>query len=239
MEDESGSWSLHGIETNDPACIHSVEELITYVNEIGFLPLFHNEIPGFSVEAHTVATDWWSGNVERDSWEWRELAARSGKVAYGKFFGGKAGFISKEWIPDFVNYRRDGYDFSALWEDEKASYLSKKIMDLYDEDTELYSYEIKQKAGFGKNGLKNFDVVISKLQMQMYLCVRDFRRKKSKVGKEYGWPTTVYVMPELIWGYDYVTSAYSDAPQESHSRIGNHIKNMFPEVEMTQIGRVI
>ena len=30
-----------------------------------------------------------------------------------------------------MNYRRDGYDFDALWDDEKASRRQKKIMDLF------------------------------------------------------------------------------------------------------------
>ena len=54
---------------------------IDYINEIGFLPLFKNEIPGFSVEERTVPHYWWSGDQERDPWEWREIIARSGKVA--------------------------------------------------------------------------------------------------------------------------------------------------------------
>ena len=59
------------------------------------LPLFKNEIDGFSAEEHTSALYWWSGDPEQDPWEWRELIARSGQAAYGKFFGKKAGFISK------------------------------------------------------------------------------------------------------------------------------------------------
>ena len=35
-----------------------------------------------------------------------------------------------EWLPCFVNYRRDGYDFDALWDDGKASIRQKKMMDL-------------------------------------------------------------------------------------------------------------
>jgi hypothetical protein len=42
---------------------------------------------------------------------WREIIARTEEVAYGKYFGGKSGFVSKEWFPVFANYRRDGYDF--------------------------------------------------------------------------------------------------------------------------------
>ena len=123
------------------------------MEEIGFLPFFADDVSGFSVEEHTVPEDWWTGNPERDPWEWRILASRRGRVAYGKFFGGRAGFISKEWLPVFANYRRDGYDFDARWDDELASHRQKKIMDLFmgeNSDQELFSNEVKEQAGFGR-----------------------------------------------------------------------------------------
>ena len=76
-------------------------------------------------------------------------------MAFGKFFDKKAGFISKKWFSYFANYRRDGYDFDALWDDEKASRRQKKIMDLFGEENsekEYYSNEVKQNAGYGKEG---------------------------------------------------------------------------------------
>ena len=139
MANEGGTWIMYGVDEDDPYCIHTVEQLIEYIKEIGFLPLFKNEIPGFSVEERTVPHYWWSGDQERDPWEWREIIARSGKVAYGKFFNKKAGFISLEWLPYFANLRRDGYDFDALWDDEKASIRQKKIMDLFEKNEELFS----------------------------------------------------------------------------------------------------
>ena len=78
------------------------------------------------------------------------MIARGGEVAYGKFFDKKAGFISKEWFPYFANYRRNGYDFDARYDDELASNRSKKIMDLFDAEKELYSFEVKTNAGFEK-----------------------------------------------------------------------------------------
>ena len=149
-----------------------------------FLPLFKNEIPGFSLEERTVPEYWWSDDPEVDPWKWREIIARSGRVAYGKFFDRKAGFISKEWLPCFVNYRRDGYDFDALWEDGKASARQKKIMDLFAEefeDEEYFSNELKQKAGFSKDGDKGFEGIITGLQMQTYLCVHDFRQRRNRI----------------------------------------------------------
>ena len=77
----------------------SWEELIDRVEEIGFLPLFEGPAAGFSAEALTARQPWWSGDPDRDPWFWREAIARSGRVAYGKFFAGKAGFLSLAWLP--------------------------------------------------------------------------------------------------------------------------------------------
>ena len=96
---ENGEWIMRGLEWDDPARIQSWEELIDWIDEIGFLPLFKNEVDGFSVEENTADLYWWSGDEAQDPWEWRCLMARSGKVAYGKFFGKKAGFISKPGFP--------------------------------------------------------------------------------------------------------------------------------------------
>ncbi|MEI3305082.1 MAG: hypothetical protein V8R40_03065 [Dysosmobacter sp.] len=57
------------------------------------------------------------------------------------------------------------------------------------------------------------------LQMGGYLLIRDFRRRRSKRGQEYGWHISVYSTPETLWGYDHVSSAYSVAPAESKALI--------------------
>ena len=69
-----------------------------------------------SVEEWTDPGCWWCENPEVDPWIWREIIAGKRKIAYGKFFDKKAGYISLEWLPYFVNARRDGYDFDARWE---------------------------------------------------------------------------------------------------------------------------
>ena len=111
--------------------LKSLDDLMSSVKEEGFLPLFRNDIAGFSVEDRTSPAGWWSGIDEIDPWEWRRLSARSTEVAYGKFFDGRAGFISTEWFPVFANWTRDGYDFDALFDDGKATMRQKKIMDLF------------------------------------------------------------------------------------------------------------
>ena len=239
MGNENGTWIMYGVDWNDPECLHTVRDAINYINETGFLPLFKNDIPGFSLEERTVPDYWWCGDPEVDPWEWRELIARSTEVAYGKFFDKKAGFISKEWLPYFANHRRDGYDFDALWDDEKASRRQKKIMDVLELEQEIYSNELKARAGFGKGGEKGFDGTITDLQMKTYLCVRDFRQRRNKKGELYGWPIAIYTKPETLWGYDHVTSAYKESSADSGARITEHMKDIYPIATSAQMKKVL
>ena len=242
MGNESGTWIMYGVDWDDPECIHTVDDAIKYIDRVGFLPLFKNEIPGFSLEERTVPQYWWTDDAEHDPWVWREIIAQSGKVAYGKFFDKKAGFISLEWLPVFANYRRDGYDFDSLYEDGKAPKKYKNIMDNFmdeNEDAAVLSNELKKISGFGKDGGKGFDGAITNLMMQLYLCNCDFRRRRNKKGEEYGWKVAAYCTPERLWGYKRVTSRYGEKPAESWNRIVEHMNDIYPIATEAQIRKVL
>ena len=239
MENENGEWIMRGVSESDPACLRTPGQLISLIDEIGFLPLFRNGVPGFSVEERTVPRHWWTGDEKNDPWEWRRILADSGRVAYGKFFDRKAGFISLKWLPDFANARRDGYDFDSLWEDEKAPFRQKKIMDLFAGGQEMFSFDVRRKAGFGKEGEKNFEGVITDLMMRTYLVIRDFRCRLNREGKPYGWHVAVYTTPEAIWGSRLVTSAYHKKPEESHQALEDRLKTYFPQASAAQIRKLL
>ena len=240
---------MRGLDWDNPYRIRTWQELVNWINEIGFLPLFGNEVEGFSAEEHTSPDYWWSGIRQEDPWEWREIIAASTQVAYGKFFGNKAGFISLEWLPYFVNCRRNGYDFDARYQDGLASRREKKIMDFFigeDEDGDtvykderILSTDLKKMAGFGKGGEKNYPGIITGLQMQTYLVISDFKRRKNKRGDEYGMAVSIMLPPESIWGYEMVTAAYSEKPEESWNRIFTHVKEMYPGADDAEIIRLI
>lgn len=165
--------------------------------------------------------------------------ARSGKVAYGKFFGKKAGFISKAWFPHFANWRRDGYDFDSRWEDELAPMRQKRIMDCFAGQDEWFSFALKQRAGFGKGGEKNFEGTVTDLQMGGYLLIRDFQQRINKKGIPYGWPISVYTTPEALWGYEYITSCYSVSPAESKFLSYKQILKNFPDATQEKLDTVL
>lgn len=236
---ESGAWIMKGTDREDVCCIRSCRELMEQIDEIGFLPLFRNEVEGFSAEEHVPDRFWWTGDPERDPWVWREIIAGTGEIAYGKFFSRRAGFISLKWFPCFANYRRDGYDFDARWEDGLANLRCKKIMDVFDAGGEYTGAELKKAAGFWKGGEKNFEGIAAELQQQTYLVIRKFRKKKNKKGAEYGMPVTVYARPEDVWGYGTVSAAYGEDPSKSWQRIFDHVKKICPLAEENQIRKLL
>ena len=96
-------------------------------------------------------------------------------------FREKGRFYLKSMVsPHFANWRRDGYDFDSRWDEELASIRCKRVMDQFENRPELFSFELKRLAGFGKEGEKNFDGTVTDLQMQSYLLIRDFRRRINK-----------------------------------------------------------
>ena len=203
-------WTMKGLSWDNPLRIRSAAELTKWVNEIGFLPFFANEVTGFSAEEHVASHAWWTGNKETDPWEWREEIAASHTVAYGKFFDGRAGFISQEWLPYFANARRYGWDFDGKWQDGKASVREKAIMEFFVNpespdvpeftNAAILSTELKKSAGFGKGGEKNYPGILTGLQMQLYLVIGGFQRRTNKKGSAYGMPVSVIMTPESISG---------------------------------------
>ena len=243
MEYINGSFIMAGCDESE--ALHTVSDAIAYIKEVGFIPLFSNSIPGFSLEEHTAPSQWWTDDPESDPWKWRQVLSSDPNVAYGKFFGRNAGFISKDWFPVFANYRRNGYDFDALFEDELASYRSKKIMDVFEMDDDavgrqIMSSEVKSLAGFSKEGgEKNFEGVITDLQMQTYLIMGGFQQKKNRKGQPFGWHIAVMETPETKWGRNFVTSAYSEDPLQSWQKIMAKVTECFGEVDEKAITNLL
>lgn len=249
MSFENGEWIMRGLDWDNPKCLHTASDLENLIMNVGFMPLFANDIRGFSVEEHTDPDCWWTGNVETDPWEWREAVAEGRKVAYGKLFDKKAGFISLDWLPSFANYRRNGYDFDARWDEGLAGSREKQIMDIlvpHDtdgdaiwEEKRILSTDLKKLAGFGKQGEKNFPGTITRLQMQTYLVITDFRRRKNKRSREYGMAVSVLAPPETVWGYDAVTAGYKDEPAQSWRAICEHVRHLYPSAGEKELNKLI
>ena len=238
METVAGEWIMKGCRRSDPECLHSPEELLALVRKVGFLPLFSNSIPGFSVEEHTPSADWWTGTAA-DPWAWRQVLAPHPEVAYGKFFDRKAGFVSREWFPRFANYRRDGYDWEGMYEDGRMTGRCRRILDVLSlnenaEGRALLSCDLRKQAALEKG----FEGALTDLQMKSFLIMSDFRQRRNRHGEEYGWHVAELMTPETRWGYDAVNSC-DEKPADSWRRITEQIRKYRPQAGDEEIFRVL
>ena len=213
--------------------INSRNDLIKAINEYGFLPYFKNSVEGFSIEEH-IAPKYWFAD-ESGAWEWKDPVIRETGCAYGKFFEHKAVYISKEWFPDFANYRRDGYDFDALYDDGLAKYGDKVLYDLVDKNAPVISKELKKLGDYRKGGVKGFDSAMNRLQAECYVIISDFVYLKNKNGEQYGWGVAEYSTPEKVMGDSFSDNVYRREPQESYRRVFEHLKKILPDADDKQI----
>ena len=217
--------------------ICSKADIIALVEKWGFVPFFKNEIKGFSIEELCEPSLWFGEND--GPWEWKGPVIRETGCAYGKFFRGKAVFISRDWICDFANWRRDGYDHDARYDDGLASYNDRQVCEVLENHSSLLSKNLKELSGFGRNGKKGFDGIITRLQMQGYLTTSDFEYMKDKKGKVYGWGVARYATFEQQFGEFFTQNVYKCQPSESYDRIFNHICRLFPDVDEGVVRKIL
>ena len=200
--------------------INSYSDLRQSVPELGFLPFFTGSVPGFSIEEHVNNDLWYSGaDGDWKVWDWKGPIIIDLNCAYGKFFKKKAVFISKDWYPDFANYRRDGYDFEARYEDGLTSFKDKALYELIDANGPILSKSLKAIGNYKKGGNKGFDTSITRLQAQGYVIISDFAYMVDKHGNEYGWGVAEYSTPEQFMGDEFTESVFAREPAESYERI--------------------
>lgn len=222
--------------------IRTKEDLKQAVEDAGILPFFANSIPGFSVEENCDPAVYFGD--QPGVWEWKGPVIQETGCAYGKFLSGKAVFISKKWICDFCNWRRDGYDFDARMEDGLANYKEQYLYSLVEKHHSALSKDLKIEGGYMKPlGMKNddwqprkgFDTTMTKLQMLGYVTTTDFEYEIDKNGKEYGWGIARYATFENRYGASFRKNVYRKTPEESYARILRHLKKILPDAQENEI----
>ena len=155
--------------------VRTKQDLIDAVRTFGIVPFFRNSIPGFSLEEHVVPSVWYtSESAEWPVWEWKGPVIFEANCAYGKFFEKKAAFVSPEWFRELANYRRDGYDFDARYDDGLSSRKDKDLFDLIDANAPVLSRTVKALGNYRKGGRTGFETSLTRLQEQCYVITGDF-----------------------------------------------------------------
>ena len=220
---------------NNPE-IYSAAGLIDYIQKVGFLPLLDGGVSGFAAE--DVVTDdcryvvFDDGGWDWPLWKWKGPIVTDGNCVYGKFFDKKAGFISREWWPDFYNYRRSRHPVPA------EGSIEDSILATLGEHGSLITRELRAACGFdGPKMRSKFDGYVTRLQMGCYIVTEDFVYPTDKHGREYGWGWSLLTTPEALLGRE--ACHCERTPQESYQRMLAHFRALLPEATEKQIKKLI
>ncbi len=216
--------------------IHSCPELMDCVQQVGFLPLIESGIQGFSAENLMAEecrfTQFDDGSWEWPLWQWKGSVVREGNCVYGKFFAGKAGFISRAWWPDFYNWRRSTHPVPAEGSIEEAILTTLQL------HGSMITRELRAACDFtGKNMRSKFDGYVSRLQMGCYIVTEDFVYPVDKHGREYGFGWSLLTTPEQLLGKE--ASLCQRTPEESYQRMKDFLTQLLPHATDQQITRLI
>ncbi len=207
--------------------IHTCPELVDYINEIGFLPLLRMGIDGWSAEDAVDEECQYirlpDGGWEWPLWEWKGSVLRESRCAYGKFFRRKAAFVSREWWPDFCNYRRSLYPYPEEGSVEEAVLATLKS------EGSLITRELRAACGFTGPKMRScFDAYLTRLEMGCYVVTEDFIYPRDRHGREYGWGWSLLTTPESLFGREVCSS--DRTPQESYDRLLEHFRKILPDM---------
>ncbi len=216
--------------------IYSAAQLVEYVNDIGFLPLLGSGVAGFSAE-EAVSDDcryvvFPDGGWDWPLWKWKGEVVTDGGCVYGKFFGGKAGFISLQWWPDFCNYRR-----GSRQQIEEGS-VEEAIVATLASRGSMIARELRAACGFtGPKMRGRFDAYVNRLQMACRLVTEDFVYPTDKHGREYGWGWSLLTTPERLYGHEVCRA--DRTPKESLTRMLHHLEKVLPEASQSQLLKLL
>ena len=165
-------------------------------------------------------------------WKWKGPIVQEGDCVYGKFFAGKAGFVSRAWWPDLCNWRRSKFPQPA------EGSIEETILMTLAENGSLITRELRAACGFtGPNMRGKFDGYITRLQMAARIVTEDFVYPTDKHGREYGWGWSLLTTPEALYGRD--ACQCERTPEESYQRIFDHLRQLLPEATERQIRKLI
>ena len=207
--------------------IHTCQELIDYIGQVGFLPLLAMGVSGWSAEEvadedcqYTRLPD---GGWEWPLWEWKGPILQESGCAYGKFFQRKAGFISREWWPDFCNYRR------SLYPQPEEGSIEEIILVTLKEYGSLITRKLRAARGItGPKMRSRFDAYLTRLEMGGYIVTEDFVYPHDRHGREYGWGWSLLTTPEALFGRE--ACHPERTPEESRQRLLAQFRSILPEV---------
>ena len=206
------------------------------IGEMGFLPLLGGDIEGFSAdelvapECRYVALP--DGGWEWPLWQWKGPIVTEVGFLYGKFFGGKAGFVTPQWWPDFCNYRRSRHPMPA--EDT----VEGTILAILQVNGSMITRDLRRACGFdGPKMRSRFDAYVTRLQGACRIVTEDFVYPHDKHDRPYGWGWALLTTPESLLGHEGCHCNHT--PEESRQKIHDHLRALLPHAAEKQLEKIL
>lgn len=210
--------------------------MVDYIQRVGMLPLLPLGISGWSAdevvssECRYVCLP--DGGWEWPLWKWKGPIIQESGCAYGKFLRGKAAFVSREWWPDFCNYRR-----SILPKPEEGS-IEDSILTILKENGSAITRNLRSQCGFtGEKMRSRFDAYLSRLEMGCYILTEDFVYPVDRHGREYGWGWSLLTTPEELFGNESVVCERT--PNESLHLLTCQMRRILPQLSESEVLRLL
>ena len=216
--------------------VHDCAEMLEVINQVGFLPLLESNVAGWT--ANDMVAPECRYQVRDDGgwywplWEWKGPLVTEGGFAYGKFFDGKAGFITMEWWPDFCNWRRSRHPQPS---EESVEGVVLEVLQL---NGSMITRDLRSACGFtGAKMRSRFDAHVTRLQMACRVVTEDFVYPHDRHGNRYGWGWALLNTPEHLFGRE--ACRCDRSPEESRERLLEHLHGLLPEASEKQLARLL
>ncbi len=212
---------------NIKGSIHNCAELAKAVDIIGFLPLLNMGVGNWSAQAITDKNCQYkrlpNGKWEWLMWHWKGPVIKESGCAYGRFFLGNKGFISKKWWPDFCNIRRSHYPYP-----EEGS-VEESILYILKNNGSMTTKELRVASGFTEAKMRGrFDTFISHLERGCYILTEDFVYPHNKQGQKYGWGKALLTPAENLMGKE--ACNIDRTPEESLKILLEFFDKIMPDI---------
>jgi len=208
------------------------------IQMLGFLPLLESGINGYSAEDMVAPECKYKalpdGGWDWPLWRWKGPVIAEMGCLYGKFFGTKAGFVSKDWWPDFCNWRRASWPMPDPESEPGA--VQAAILDTLRERGGMVSRQLRTACGMVGRGMRSrFDGNVARLQMACRVVTEDFVYPRDRNGQEYGWGLALLTIPERLVG----EVDCKRTPEQSYRRMAEHLHTILPHASEKQLEKLL
>ena len=183
------------------------------------------------------AVRWHTGDPDTDPWEWRMRVLSEGRgIAYGKFYYGKSGYLTRKWFPYLLAVRRGKSSFEELFAGDEAA---RRIYTLIRDNGRLSLHMLKLLGFFSREEKSDFERALTALQSSLFLTMCGQERKLSKEGREYGWNSTVFCLTEEFFGEESFHEAAALSSQNAFETLDRHLLRLNPEADASRRRRFL